>query len=93
MEQERTVKVEQILKVIGHISKSTLELYLKHWRFAPYCRRVHPDTGRWHYEYVYCKDFFNHLYTYLLMKRKLYAARNLKYTFNQVGMKLEYLEA
>lgn len=88
---ERTVKAEQILKVIGQISKWTLELYLKNWRFVPFERKVKSDMG-WKIEYVYCKDFFNNLYTYLIMKRKIYAARNLKDTFAQVGMQLEYLE-
>lgn len=92
MAQERTVKIEQIHRVIGALSRSTLETYLKHWRFAPFVRRIQINKNRWHYEYVYCKDFFNNLYTYLVIKRKTYEARNLKDTFAQVGMEIEYLE-
>lgn len=89
---ERTIKIEQIQKVLGALSKCTLETYLKNWRFAPFVRRIHAEKGRWHYEYVYCKDFFNNFYTYLIMKRRIYEAKNLKDTFAQVGMQLEYLE-
>lgn len=92
MEQERTIKIQQIQKVIGDLSISTLNLYLKNWRFAPYIRFVKEDGTRWHYEYLYCKDFFNNFYTYLVNKRKTKAAKNLKDTFKQVNINLEYLE-
>lgn len=88
---ERTIKIEQIQRVLNALSVSTLELYFKNWRFAPFIRKVNGKT-RWHYEYVYCKDFFNNLYTYLVFKRNKKAAENLKDTFAQVGMQLEYLE-
>ena len=40
MEQERTVKREQIAKVMEEISEQTLKLYLKNWRFKPYEKKV-----------------------------------------------------
>lgn len=92
LNKERTVKIEQIQKVLGALTINTLETYFKSWRFTPYLRRVKNENCRWHYEYLYCNDFFNNLYTYLVMKRKIYEAKNLRDTMSQVGMKLEYLE-
>lgn len=86
--KERTITKEQIQGVIGTLATATLDLYLQHWRFSSFVRRK-KYQNHYRYEYVYCKDFFNNLYTYLLIKQKTYAARNLKDTFAQVGMNLE----
>ena len=88
---EKTLKSEQIQKAVGVLAKSTLEVYLKHWLFAPYVRKV-KGFKSWHYEYLYCQDFLNNLYTYLINKRQLKGAKNLRENFKQIGMQLEYLE-
>ena len=88
---ERTIKIEQIHGVIKVLSKVTLETYLKHWRFNPFVRHIKGKT-RWRCEYVYCKDFFNQLYTYLVFRDRIEAAENLKNTFALVGMNLKCLE-
>ena len=69
-EDEKTVRIDQIQKVIATINQRTLELYLKSWRFAPFERKI-KYSNFYRYEYLYCKDFFNNLYTYLVMKRKI----------------------
>jgi hypothetical protein len=91
LSKEGTMRIEKIKEAVGTLSKATLEVYFKNWRFAPYVKRVRRDRY-WHYEYLYCQDFFNHLYTYLTNKRQIKGAENLKKNFEKEGLKLEYLE-
>lgn len=88
---KKTVNVEQIQKVVGNISKKTLEIYLNNWRFVPFERKV-KIKNYYRREYLCCKDFFNNLYTFLMMKRFYKEAKNLSIALEQNGINLEFLE-
>jgi hypothetical protein len=88
---ERTVKLEQIVAVTACLSIHTLRVYLNNFCFKPF-KRVVFDNPRKHFEYVYQKDFFNTLYTFLINKRQHKAAENLRDTLYLTKMNLEYLE-
>ena len=91
MKKEKTITKEQIREAIGILAKNTLDTYLRNWRFVKFERKVkHQNFYR--YEYLYCKDFFNNLYTFLILKHKIYAAKNLKDSFAQAGLNLEKIE-
>lgn len=89
--EERTVKIEQITAVVACLSIHTMRVYLNHFCFEPF-KRVVFDNPKKHFEYVYHKDFFNTLYTYLINKRQHEAAQNLRDTMLLTKMNLEYLK-